>query len=111
MAGAILAARFERTPVVIDGFVATAAAAVLHAMTPHALDHCVFAHVSAEAGHKRALAALKVRPLFDLGLRLGESTGAALAAGVIKAAARTHAGMATFGEAGVSGKVPGEDAG
>ncbi|MEM8665031.1 MAG: nicotinate-nucleotide--dimethylbenzimidazole phosphoribosyltransferase [Pseudomonadota bacterium] len=102
MAGAILAARSECVPVVIDGFVATAAAAVVHAMAPEAIGHCVFAHRSAEAGHGRVLERLGVRPLLDLDMRLGEGTGAALAIGLIRTAAACHAGMATFAEAGVS---------
>ncbi len=104
MTGAILAARTERVPVIIDGFVATAAAAIVHALAPDAIAHCLFAHRSAEAAHDRALKAIGQKPLLDLGLRLGEGTGAALAAGLVRLAVRTHAGMATFGEAGVSGK-------
>ncbi len=102
MAGAILAGRLNRVPVIVDGFVATAAAAVLFAADPRALDHCLFGHVSAEAAHRRALDRMGKVPVLDLGMRLGEGTGAALAAGIVKAAARLHAGMATFGEAGVS---------
>jgi nicotinate-nucleotide--dimethylbenzimidazole phosphoribosyltransferase len=104
MTGAILAARVNRVPVIVDGFVATAAAAVLHAMDAGALDHCLFGHVSAEPGHRRALQRMSKTPLLDLGMRLGEGTGAALAAGIVKAAVQVHAGMATFAEAGVSGK-------
>lgn len=102
MAGAIVAARHQRVPVIVDGYVASAAAAVLHAMDPAAIDHCLFGHVSAEPGHRRALARLGKVALLDLGMRLGEGTGAALAAGIAKAAAQVHAGMATFAEAGVS---------
>lgn len=104
MTGAILAARVNRVPVIVDGFVATSAAAVLFAADPSALDHCLFGHVSAEPGHRRALARMEKTPLLDLGMRLGEGTGAALAAGIVKAAARLHSSMATFAEAGVSGK-------
>jgi nicotinate-nucleotide--dimethylbenzimidazole phosphoribosyltransferase len=104
MAGAIVAARHQRVPVIVDGYVATAAAAVLFAVDKGAVDHCLFGHVSAEPGHRRALARMDKAPLLDLGMRLGEGTGAALAAGIVKAAARTHAGMATFAEAGVSDK-------
>lgn len=104
MVGAILAARMSRVPVIVDGYVATAAAAVLHKLGPPALDHCLFGHVSAEPAHARALSEMDKKPLLDLGLRLGEGTGAALAAGIVKAAARLHAGMATFAEAGVSEK-------
>jgi nicotinate-nucleotide--dimethylbenzimidazole phosphoribosyltransferase len=104
MTGAILAARINRVPVIVDGYVATAAAAVLFAMDPGALDHCLFAHVSAEPAHARALARMEKTPLLDLGMRLGEGTGAALAAGIVKAAVRLHTGMATFAQAGVATK-------
>ena len=104
MAGAILAARAQRIPVVIDGFVASAAAAVLYAVDPSSLDHCIFAHVSAEPAHQKALTAMNKTALLTLDMRLGEGTGAALAAGIIKAAALCHTGMATFEEAAVSDK-------
>ncbi|SDU04682.1 nicotinate-nucleotide--dimethylbenzimidazole phosphoribosyltransferase [Stappia sp. ES.058] len=104
MAGAVIAARLQRIPVIVDGFVATAAVAVLYKMRPDALDHCLFAHVSAEPAHGRALKSMGKTPLLDLGMRLGEGTGAALAAGIVKAAAQVHDGMATFEDAGVSGK-------
>jgi len=103
MAGAILAARHQRIPVIVDGFVATAAASALYAVAPGAIDHCLMAHVSAEWAHRRALETLGKAPLLDLGMRLGEGTGAALAVGIVKAAAQVHAGMATFEAAGVSG--------
>ena len=104
MAGAILAARMQKVPVIIDGYVASAAAAVLHAANPSALDHCLFGHVSAEKAHRLALSKMGKTALLDLGMRLGEGTGAALAAGIVKSAALCHSGMATFGEAGVSDK-------
>jgi nicotinate-nucleotide--dimethylbenzimidazole phosphoribosyltransferase len=104
MAGAILAARMQRVPVIVDGFVATSAAAILFKADASALDHCLFGHVSAEKAHKLALETLGKRPLLDLGMRLGEGTGAALAAGIVKSAALCHSGMATFGEAGVTDK-------
>lgn len=100
--GAILAARIERVPVVLDGYVVCAAAAVLHALDPAALDHCVAGHRSAEGAHGVVLERLGKEPLLDLGMRLGEGSGAALAAGLIKAAAAIHAGMATFETAGVA---------
>jgi nicotinate-nucleotide--dimethylbenzimidazole phosphoribosyltransferase len=103
MAGAIARARVERVPVVLDGFICTASAAVLEKVVPGALDHCVAGHVSAEGGHARLLAALGKEALLDLGLRLGEGSGAALALGVVKGALACHSGMATFAEAGVSG--------
>ncbi len=102
MSGAILAARAQRIPVIVDGFVATASAAILHAADQNALDHCLFAHTSAEPAHERALKAMNKTPLLDLGMRLGEGTGAALAAGIVKAAALCHTGMATFAEAAVT---------
>jgi nicotinate-nucleotide--dimethylbenzimidazole phosphoribosyltransferase len=104
MAGAILAARTQRVPVLIDGYVATAAAAVLHAMRPDALDHCLAAHCSAEPAHRNLLKRLGKEPVLDLGMRLGEASGAALAAGLLKAAVNLHNDMATFASAGVSGK-------
>ncbi|QPC88005.1 nicotinate-nucleotide--dimethylbenzimidazole phosphoribosyltransferase [Mesorhizobium sp. NBSH29] len=94
IAGAILAARLQKVPVVLDGFASTAAAAVLHALNPHALDHCVLAHLSVENGHKRAAERLGLRPILDLKLHHGEGTGAALAAGIVKAAALSLSGMA-----------------
>jgi len=105
LAGAILAARMGRVPVLLDGYATTVAAAVLFAADPHALDHCLVAHVSAEPGHRRLLERIGQRALFDLGMRLGEASGATLAIGVVKAAAACHAGMATFAEAGVSGRT------
>lgn len=104
MAGAIARARTERIPVVLDGFICTAAAAVLDRAAPGALDHCLAGHVSAEPGHARLLAALGKDPILSLGLRLGEGSGAAVALGVVKAAVACHSGMATFTEAGVSTK-------
>lgn len=102
MAGAIARARALRIPVILDGFICTAAAAVLERARPGALDHALAGHVSAEGAHPRLLAALGKRPLLDLGLRLGEGSGAALAIGVVKGAVACHSGMATFAEAGVS---------
>jgi nicotinate-nucleotide--dimethylbenzimidazole phosphoribosyltransferase len=102
IAGAVLAARHLHIPVVLDGFVCTAAAAPLAAVRADALDHCVVGHASTEPGHRRLLARLRKRPLLDLDMRLGEASGAVLAAAVVKAAAACHAGMATFAEAGVT---------
>ena len=101
--GAVMAARLGRVPVVLDGFSCTAAAAVLYAADPHALDHCVVGHVSAEPGHRRLLETIGQRPLLDLGMRLGEGSGATLAFALLKAAVACHNGMATFADAGVSG--------
>jgi nicotinate-nucleotide--dimethylbenzimidazole phosphoribosyltransferase len=104
MAGAILGARHQRVPVLLDGFVVCAAAAVLHALDSTALDHCLAGHVSAENAHARALREIDKAPLLNLGMRLGEGTGAAVAVGIVKAAVACHNGMATFGEAGVAEK-------
>ena len=104
IAGAILAARMRRTPVLLDGFVACSAAAVLQALDDSALDHCLAAHVSAERAHRHVLKLLGKTPILDLGMRLGEGSGAALAVAVVKAAVACHNGMATFAEAGVAGK-------
>ncbi len=101
--GAVMAARMARTPVLLDGYTCTAAAAVLHALDGRALDHCQVAHVSAEPGHRRLLERLDKRPLLDLGMRLGEASGAVLAIPLLKAACACHGAMATFEEAGVSG--------
>ncbi|HEY8262027.1 MAG TPA: nicotinate-nucleotide--dimethylbenzimidazole phosphoribosyltransferase [Methylosinus sp.] len=104
MMGAILAARLRRVPVLLDGYVACAAAALLHAITPDSIAHCLAGHVSAEGAHARVLERLGKRPLLDLGMRLGEGSGAALAIGLVKAALACHRDMATFSSAGVSGK-------
>lgn len=102
LCGAILGARLQRTPVILDGFICTAAAAVLHAIDPRLLDHCLIGHISGEPGHAHLLAHIDKRPLLDLGMRLGEGTGAALAVSILRAALACHNGMATFEEAGVS---------
>ncbi len=102
--GAILAARMAKVPVVLDGFICTAAAATLEASCKGALDHCIVAHSSAEPGHKALTEKLGKNPLFDLGMRLGEASGASLAIPILKAAIACHSGMATFAEAGVAGK-------
>jgi nicotinate-nucleotide--dimethylbenzimidazole phosphoribosyltransferase len=102
--GAALAARRRRIPVLLDGFVCTAAVAPLARMRADALDHTLAAHVSAEAGHRALLAELGLKPLLDLGMRLGEASGAALAVLLVRAALACHTGMATFAEAGVSDK-------
>ncbi|PKQ13832.1 MAG: nicotinate-nucleotide--dimethylbenzimidazole phosphoribosyltransferase [Alphaproteobacteria bacterium HGW-Alphaproteobacteria-1] len=103
MAGAIARARVLRIPVLLDGFICTAAAACLEAEAKGALDHAEAGHVSAEPGHARLLDRLGKAPLLSLGLRLGEGSGAVLAIGVVQAALACHSGMASFGEAGVSG--------
>ena len=105
MAGAVLQASAERRLVVVDGFITTAAVAVAAALAPAVLQRCVFAHASAESGHARWLKALGGQPLFDLGLRLGEGSGAALAWPVIDSACRVLEEMASFESAGVSERV------
>jgi nicotinate-nucleotide--dimethylbenzimidazole phosphoribosyltransferase len=101
--GAVLAARAARIPVILDGFICTAAAAVLHAANPGLLDHCLVGHASAEPGHRRLLSAIGKTPVLEFDMRLGEGSGAALALGIVRSALACHNGMATFGEAGVSG--------
>lgn len=107
IAGAILAARMARVPVVLDGFACTAAAAVLFKADRRALDHCVVSHRSVEPGHARLLEILDKRPLLDFDMRLGEASGATLAIPLLRAAAVCHAGMATFTQAGVSNRTEG----
>ncbi len=104
MAGAILSCRLNRTPVILDGFVNCAAASVLHCLDARTLDHCVAGHASAEPAAMRFLDHFAKKPLLDLGMRLGEGSGAACAALVVRAAVALHGGMATFAEAGVSGR-------
>jgi nicotinate-nucleotide--dimethylbenzimidazole phosphoribosyltransferase len=102
MAGAMARARILRIPLILDGFIACAAAAVLHQAAPGALDHAVAGHRSAEGAHGALLARLGKEPLLSLGLRLGEGSGAAVAIAILRAAIACHSGMATFAEAGVS---------
>jgi len=104
MFGAALAARRLGVPVLLDGFVSTAAVAPLFALNASGLDHAVAGHCSAEAAHRRLLGELKLVPLLDLGMRLGEGSGACLAVNVLRGALACHAGMATFAEAAVSEK-------
>jgi nicotinate-nucleotide--dimethylbenzimidazole phosphoribosyltransferase len=105
IAGAILAARLQRIPVILDGYVTTAAAAVLHAIHPATLDHCIAGHMAADGAHQQVLERLGKIPVLALGMRLGEGTGAALAAGIVKTAAAVHRDMATFAQAGVSERL------
>lgn len=100
--GAALAARLRKVPVVLDGFVASAAAAPLARLHARGLAHALAGHVSAEAGHRRLLAEMGLDPLLDLGMRLGEASGACLAVNVLRAALACHAGMATFAQAGIA---------
>jgi len=102
MAGAIARARSLRIPVVLDGFICSTAALVLHRVDADAVAHCVAGHLSAEGAHARLLNAMGLEPLLDLGLRLGEGSGAALGIHIVRAALACHSGMATFDEAGVA---------
>jgi nicotinate-nucleotide--dimethylbenzimidazole phosphoribosyltransferase len=104
LVGVILAAASHRIPVVIDGFISGAAALVAVKLCPGARDYLIAAHKSVERGHQLILDHLGLTPLLDLGLRLGEGTGAALAMSIIEAALHTHCEMATFAEAGVTDK-------
>jgi nicotinate-nucleotide--dimethylbenzimidazole phosphoribosyltransferase len=103
MAGVILAAAARRIPVVLDGYIAGAAALIATTIAPAARDYLVAGHRSAEPGHALVLEHLGLAPLLDLGLRLGEGTGAALALPILDAALAAHRGMATFDDAGVAG--------
>jgi nicotinate-nucleotide--dimethylbenzimidazole phosphoribosyltransferase len=105
MAGVCLGGASLNVPVVVDGFIATAAAAVAERIRPGVFDHLFFSHRSAEGGHALALDHFKVRPILDLDLRLGEGTGAALAMNVIESALDLFQNMATFASAGVTGKL------
>jgi nicotinate-nucleotide--dimethylbenzimidazole phosphoribosyltransferase len=102
MAGAIVRARMERIPVLLDGYVVTAAAATLTLSARDFLAHCIAGHVSAESGHILLLKHLKLEPLLNLNMRLGEASGALVALPILRAAVATHNGMATFAEASVS---------
>lgn len=106
LAGAILAAAAHRRPVVVDGFISTAAAMIAVSLCPRAADTLFAAHCSVEFGHRRMLEWLGLTPLLDLNLRLGEGTGAVLALSLVEAASKILAEMATFAEAGVSENVP-----
>ena len=103
LCGAVLEARAHSIPVILDGFICTAAVAPLFAADAALLDHCLIAHMSAEPGHQKLLTDLGKEPILDLGMRLGEGSGAALALGILRSALACHNGMATFAEAGVSG--------
>jgi len=102
IAGAVLEARHRSIPVLLDGYISTASVLPLYKDNPGILDHCLISHRSQEPGHQRILAKTGLEPILDLGLRLGEGSGAATAFPVIRAAVEVHSGMATFAEAGVS---------
>ena len=103
LAGAVAEARLRSVPVVLDGFISTAAVIALEAAVPGALDHCLASHVSAEPGHRRLLEWLGMTPLLDLDLRLGEGSGALLAVPLIRMAAAAVTDVATFEERGMAG--------
>ncbi len=105
MAGFYLESARAGVPVMLDGYISTAAALAAAAVEPGVVEWMLASHRSAEGGHQFALRKLKLEPLLDLGLRLGEGTGAALALHLVRAALVLHARMATFGEAGVSGSI------
>ncbi len=110
LAGVVLGGACARRAVVIDGFISGTAALIAHHLCPNVRDYLVAGHLSAEAGHRIVLEALGLRPLLELEMRLGEGTGAALAMGLLEAAAATLSDMATFEEAGVSDR-PSDEAG
>ena len=100
--GAVIAARLKRIPVLLDGYICTAAVASLFDDSPVWLDHCLVAHLSREPGHAKLLAAMHKTPILTLNMALGEGSGAALALGIVRAALACHNGMATFEQAGVA---------
>ena len=102
MVGAIARARMLRVPVILDGFICSAAAAALAHAVPGILDHTVAGHVSAEGAHKAILDQIGKKPLLSMDMRLGEGSGGALAISMLQAAVACHTGMATFAEAGVA---------
>lgn len=106
MAGAVLAARHRRIPVMLDGFIGCAAIAPLAREAPGIVEHCLAAHRSDESAHGRLLDELRLDPLLTLGMRLGEGSGAAIAAQLVRSALAAHDRMATFAEAAVAGATP-----
>lgn len=105
MAGAVLRARQLGVPVLLDGFIGSAALAPLAADNPAIAAHCIAGHCSAEPGHRHLLDMLGLDPLLALGMRLGEGSGAAVAANILRSALAAHDGMATFAEAQVSASL------
>ncbi len=102
LTGFYLAAAAQKTPVILDGFIATSAALAAAALNPNVKDYLFASHLSQEPGHKRQLAHLGLAPLFHFDMRLGEGSGAVLAFGILESAAAVLSGMATFAEAGVA---------
>ena len=105
LAGVYLGAAAGKRPVVVDGFISGAAALIAHAIAPEAGHRFIASHQSVEPGHRLALGHMGLEPLLDLGMRLGEGSGAALSMYIIEAAAKCLSDMATFAEAGVSEKI------
>jgi nicotinate-nucleotide--dimethylbenzimidazole phosphoribosyltransferase len=105
MAGLILGAAANRIPTILDGYISTAAALLACRFSPSIKDILFASHLSAETGHRAMLQELELSPLFDLGMRLGEGTGAAIAMGLLEAAVKIMRGMATFDSAGIAGKI------
>ncbi len=105
IAGCVLAAAFHGRPVVIDGFISTAGALIAYVLCPKVQDYLFAGHCSEEPGHRIMLKHLGLEPILDLGMRLGEGTGGALAMGVMEGALKVFKEVATFGEAGVAEKV------
>ena len=103
--GAIIYARLKKVPVILDGYVVSAAAACIKTIADNALKHCISGHLSAEPAHGKLLKKMNLNPLLDLKLALGEGTGAALAIGLVRAALACHSGMASFSSANVSGRI------
>jgi nicotinate-nucleotide--dimethylbenzimidazole phosphoribosyltransferase len=106
ISGAIIAAVQQRIPLLIDGFIVSVAALAATRLNPSCRPYLIFSHCSAEQGHRLVLEALDAHPLLDLGLRLGEGSGAAIALPLVRAACALHAGMATFAEAAVPDRAP-----
>jgi nicotinate-nucleotide--dimethylbenzimidazole phosphoribosyltransferase len=104
IAGLILGAAQQRRVVVLDGFISCAGALVARAIAPASLDYAVFSHHSAERGHRKMLEFLNAQPLFDLDMRLGEGTGAAIGINLVESAVKLYREMATFGSAGVANR-------
>jgi nicotinate-nucleotide--dimethylbenzimidazole phosphoribosyltransferase len=105
LAGAILAAAANRRPVVVDGFISTAAAMIAVTLAPNIRPYLIAGHCSQELGHRKMMDWLQLKPLLEMDMRLGEGTGAALAISLVEASCKILSEMSTFAEAGVSGKA------
>ena len=102
--GSVISARLKSVPVLLDGFICTAAASSLILFDQNMLDHCLISHLSTEPGHLKILSYLNKEPILDLNLRLGEGSGAAVASLILKSALAAHNGMSTFSEASVTNR-------